>query len=74
MPGGAIGVLQAIRPPADNRPLRVRHAMLTADALVATGQRDGAIAVLQQVVTEAPNGRVQQKLDEIKQQAPASQP
>jgi len=72
--GGAIGALQSIRPPVENRPLRVRHAMLTADALVATGQRDGAIAVLQQVVTEAPNPRVQQKLDEIKQQAPVSQP
>jgi len=65
--GGAIGVLQAIRPPADNRPLRVRHAVLTADALVASGQRDGAAAVLQQVLTEGPSVRAQQKLDEITQ-------
>lgn len=72
-PGGAIGALQSIRPPADSRPLRVRHAMLTADALIATGQRDGAIAVLQQILTEAPSPRVQQKLDEIKQ-ASAAQP
>jgi uncharacterized membrane protein len=64
-PAGAIGALQSISPPADNRPLRVGHAMLTADALVASGQRDGAIAVLQQVLTEAPSPRVQQKLDEI---------
>lgn len=74
-PGGAIGALQSIRPPTDNRPLRVRHAMLTADALVATGQRDGAIAVLQQILTEAPSPRVQQKLNEIQQaSAPTVQP
>ena len=74
-PGGAIGALQSIRPPADNRPLRVRHAMLTADALVAAGQRDGAIAVLQQILTEAPSPRVQQKLNEIQQaSAPTVQP
>ena len=40
--------------------------MLTADALVATGQRDGAIALLQQVQVDAPSPRVQQKIDEIK--------
>jgi uncharacterized membrane protein len=72
-PGGAIDALQAIRPPADNRPLRVRHAMLTADALVAAGQRDGAIAVLQQILTEAPSAGVQQKLDEIKKGLAAQQ-
>jgi hypothetical protein len=65
----AIGALQSIRPPSDNRPLRVRHAMLTADALVASGQRDGAIAVLQQVLQEGPSPRVQQKIDEINQPA-----
>jgi uncharacterized membrane protein len=63
---GALSALQSTRPPADSRPLKVRHAMLTADALVASGQRDGAIAVLQQVLTEAPNARVQQKLDEMR--------
>jgi uncharacterized membrane protein len=62
----AVAQLQAIRPPADNRFVRVRHAMLTADALVATGQREGAIAVLQQIQTEAPSPRVQQRIDEIK--------
>jgi predicted Zn-dependent protease len=61
----ALGALQAITPPADNRPIRVRHALLTADALTASGQRDGAIAVLKQVLAEAPSPRVQQKLDEL---------
>ena len=69
----ALGQLQAIHPPADNRFLRVRHAMLTADALVATGQREGAVALLQQVQADAPNPRVQQKIDEIKRQ-PAGAP
>ena len=67
----ALGQLQAIHPPADSRPLRVRHAMLTADALVATGQREGAIALLQQVQADAPNPRVQQKIDQIKRPAPS---
>jgi len=72
-PMTAIGLLQAVKPPADNRFIRIRHAMLTADALAGTGQRDGAIAVLQQVQTDAPNPRVQQKIDEIKKMpAPAA--
>jgi uncharacterized membrane protein len=69
----ALGLLQAIRPPADDRAVRVRHAMLTADALNATGQRDGAIALLQQLQTDEPNPRVQQKIDQIKR-APAASP
>jgi uncharacterized membrane protein len=69
-PSGAIDGLQMIKPPADNRFLRVRHAMLTADALAATGQRDGAIAVLQQLLTDAPNPRIQQKIEEIKRMPP----
>jgi hypothetical protein len=40
--------------------------MLTADALEAAGQRDGAIAVLQQLLTSLPNARVQQRLDALK--------
>jgi hypothetical protein len=49
--------------------------MLTADALVATGQREGAIATLQQVQADAPNPRVQQKIDELKRPAtPTPQP
>jgi uncharacterized membrane protein len=61
----AVSALQSISPPAGNRAVRVRHAMLTADALVASGQRDGAIAVLQQVLADGSNPRVQQKLDQL---------
>jgi len=42
--------------------------MLTADALEAAGQRDGAIATLQQLVAAVPNARVQQRLDTLKAQ------
>jgi len=70
----ALPLLQAIQPPADSRPLRIRHAMVTADALVATGQRDGAVALLQQLQTDTPNPRVQQKIDEIKRQAAPAAP
>jgi uncharacterized membrane protein len=70
----ALGILQGIHPPADNRFVRIRHALLTADALTATGQRDGAIALLQQMQTDTPSPRIQQKLDEIKQRSAASQP
>jgi uncharacterized membrane protein len=62
----AIEALRTIVPPADNRAVRTRHAMLTADALEAAGQRDGAIAVLQQLLTSLPNARVQQRLDALK--------
>ena len=70
----ALPLLQAIQPPADSRALRIRHAMVTADALVATGQRDGAVALLQQLQTDTPNPRVQQKLDELKRQAAPAAP
>jgi tetratricopeptide (TPR) repeat protein len=62
----ALKALQAITPPPDNRFVRVRHAMLTADALEAAGQLDGAIATLQQLVTSTPNARAQRRLDDLK--------
>jgi uncharacterized membrane protein len=65
-PPAAVAALQAIMPPADNRFVRVRHAMLTADALEAAGQRDGAVATLQQFLASSPNPRVQQRLDALK--------
>jgi uncharacterized membrane protein len=58
--------LRAIMPPADNRAVRIRHGMLTADALVAAGQREGAIATLQQLLAAVPSPRVQQRLDALK--------
>ncbi|MSO45213.1 MAG: hypothetical protein EXQ59_00375 [Acidobacteria bacterium] len=61
----ALEALRAITPPADNRQLRIRHGMLTADALLAAGQRDGAIATLQQLNTDLPNARVKARLDAL---------
>jgi uncharacterized membrane protein len=62
----ALDALRAIMPPADNRAVRIRHGMLTADALVAAGQREGAIATLQQLLAAVPSPRVQQRLDTLK--------
>ena len=64
--GRALARLQTIHPPKDDRFLRTRHATLTADALLATGQREGALAVLQQAATDIPSPRLQQKIDQIK--------
>lgn len=61
----ALETLRAITPPANNRQQRIRHGMLTADALVAAGQRDGAIATLQQLNTDLPNARVKARLDAL---------
>lgn len=63
---GAIGKLRAISPPADNRSLRIRHGMLTADALEAAGQREGAAAVVQGLATQYPDvARLKQRLDAL---------
>jgi Predicted membrane protein len=62
----ALDALRSIVPPADNRAVRIRHGMLTADALVAAGQREGAIATLQQLLAAVPSPRVQQRLDKLK--------
>ena len=61
----ALAALRAITPPPDNRFLRMRHGMLTADALLAAGQRDGAIATLQQLLAAFPGPRIQQRLDAL---------
>jgi uncharacterized membrane protein len=66
-PQGALAALRQIDPPRDNRQLRMRHALLTADALAADGQRDGAIAVLQAFLTEFPDTpRVTERLEELR--------
>src|SRR4029453_18533134 len=60
----AIEKLRAISPPPDNRSLRIRHGMLTAGALEAAGQREGAAAVVQTLVTLYPDvPRLKQRLD-----------
>jgi uncharacterized membrane protein len=66
-PAAALAVLRSFEPDHDNRSLRLRHGMLTADALEAAGQRDGAAAVVQGLVTEYPGiPRLQQRLDRLK--------
>jgi uncharacterized membrane protein len=63
----AIDKLRAIQPPKDNRSLRIRHGMLTADALEAAGQREGAAAIVQNLVTDYPDvPRLKQRLDSLK--------
>jgi uncharacterized membrane protein len=64
-PTAALQALRAITPPVDSPSIRIRHGMLTADALEAAGQREGAIATLQQLVAAVPNARVQQRLDQL---------
>ncbi len=56
-PAAALRALQALAPPKEQRRLRVRHALLTSDALAATGQTDGARALLQALLTEYPGDR-----------------
>jgi uncharacterized membrane protein len=63
----ALGTLRRLQPPAADRSLRIRHGMLTADALEAAGQRDGAAAVVQGLVTEYPDvARLKQRLATLK--------
>jgi uncharacterized membrane protein len=63
----ALSLLKGITPPAGNRALRIRHGLLTADALEAVGQRDGAAAVVQGLLTEYPDfPRLRQRLEQLK--------
>lgn len=65
----ALAALKNIQPPRDNRALRIRHALLTADALDAAGQREGAAAVVQGLLTEYPdNPRLKQRLQQLRTQ------
>ena len=62
-PRAAIEKLRSILPPQDNRALRIRHGMLTADALEAAGQKEGAAAVVQALITEYPDvARLKERL------------
>jgi uncharacterized membrane protein len=66
-PRAAIEKLRSIQPPAGNRSLRIRHGMLTADALEAAGQKEGAAAVMQGLITEYPDvPRLKQRLETLK--------
>jgi len=65
-PQGALDALATIELPAGDTRLRARRAMLQADAFEAMGQIDQAIAALQPIVDQAPNPRVQQRIDALK--------
>lgn len=70
-PQGALDALRKISPSHDNRVLRVRHGMLTANALVQAGQREGAVAVLQALSTEYPeDARLKQRIEAVKSGKP----
>jgi len=68
-PKGAIDALATLDPPPQ---LRVRKGMLQADAFVAMGQKDAAIAVLQTLNSPTPNPRVQRRIDELQGKKPAN--
>jgi uncharacterized membrane protein len=62
----AVQKLRAISIRPDDRELRIRHGLLTADALEALGQKEGAAAVLQTLVTVFPDTpRLQQRLESL---------
>jgi uncharacterized membrane protein len=62
-PKAALDALASLEPPPQ---LAARKATLQADAFEATGQKDAAIAVLQAVVSQRPNPRIQQRIDKLK--------
>lgn len=65
-PAAALAALGRISVPPDKRRLRSRHAILTADALAASGQKDGARAALQQLLAEYPDDpRLRKKFEEL---------
>jgi uncharacterized membrane protein len=63
-PRAALSRLGAINVPKDNRRARLRHAFLTADALQAAGQPEGARATLQALRSEYPdNAALRRRLE-----------
>jgi uncharacterized membrane protein len=65
-PAAALAALATIQAPADNRRMRLRHTLLLADALAASGQRDAARAALQGLGADFANdARVKRKLQEL---------
>jgi tetratricopeptide (TPR) repeat protein len=65
-PDEALALLGRITVPSDDARLRVRHAMLTADAHEAAGRPDAARATLQQILAAYPeNARLKQRLEAL---------
>jgi hypothetical protein len=66
-PQAAIDALNTIQVAQDNRPQRIRRALLQSDAFAAAGQRDAAVAVLQPLIEAFPgNARLQLRLDALR--------
>ena len=61
-----LSTLGRIQVPADKPRLRLRHAFLLADGLVASGQKDAARAALQSVRGQFPNdARLKKRLEDL---------
>jgi len=74
-PAAALAALDRISVPASSAFLRVRAGHLRADALEASGDRAGALAVLQKLAEEFPaNARLRQRVEQLRGQTGASQP
>lgn len=70
-PQAALAILRSVSAPHDNRFLRMRQGLLTANALIQAGQRDGALAVLQGLATEYPEDpRITQRIEAVKSGKP----
>ncbi len=70
-PRAALDFLRKITPPHGERFLRIRHGMLTANALIQAGQREGASAVLQALATEYPDdARIRQRIEAVRSGKP----
>ena len=62
----ALAALGQIQLPDQNRVLAFRKATLLADAYVAAGQKEAAVAALEDVLKTFPNPRLQKRIDELK--------
>jgi hypothetical protein len=64
-PAGALAILGGLTVPSEDARLRIRHGLLTADALEAAGKPDAARATLQGLAAAFPqSGRVRQRLEQ----------
>ncbi|MEQ1756925.1 MAG: DUF2231 domain-containing protein [Vicinamibacterales bacterium] len=69
-PQAAIDALAVLSVPDGSPFMRFQRATLQANAYEANGQKDQAIAALEAVLANAPNPRLQQRLDQLKGTTP----
>jgi len=66
-PAATLNALSGFRLPEDDRGLRLRVGILTADALAATGLADSARATLSALLEQFPgNQRIEAKMAELR--------